>query len=533
MAATLITQARGGLALRASGGERPRGFLYCQVKRKGEAGGVGGGGGAHGLRFVTTSVDGVKRGNPGTDGLVRVSALDPEGLFAKSHPLNRLRVGSIVMTVNGTPISNGRKALEMVMGSRQLVEVLHCDERVWREDWLWDALEEAEGLKKKSLQEVMSRLFRKEDNAKSAGEDGKSIRAAWNLEWNTERDEVTLNKQDVDWAFKLVFDDVAGTCHSQEVTEKMMPPTDEFDVSLFAQLVNDKQRTIMQVLQNMLSRAKFELQFGSTSLRRSLRASNVVGAEPQAAIDGRFRRKMSYDGLHMMLMNDGDEEDDEEMSNLVNDLLRVDDRDRRRKSQGQDELRDGRRGSTGHIEALAAANFTAKDLEAWYLENMGKGVSNDDKIHWYHARRKKMEEHQENKMFKSDSSNRSYASSMFSADMLEDYLDDLENFNDIHGGPPPSAENTGEDGSLTSSESSPPQSPRGDQKFEDYEVYTKSSNSLNSQTEEKNPDEQNAYITGVFRDVASKYDVSDVVVGSGGFGEVRECNDKKTGKPMS
>eukprot|EP00804_Cyclotella_cryptica_P028285 CCRYP_013159-RA/>CCRYP_013159-RA protein AED:0.45 eAED:0.47 QI:0/0/0/1/1/1/3/0/632 len=506
MAATLITQARGGLALR---------------KEEGRGGRCGRGGGAHGLRFVTTSVDGVKRGNPGTDGLVRVSALDPEGLFAKSHPLNRLRVGSIVMTVNGTPISNGRKALEMVMGSRQLVEVLHCDERVWREDWLWDALEEAEGLKKKSLQEVMSRLFRKEDNAKSAGEDGKSIRAAWNLEWNTERDEVTLNKQDVDWAFKLVFDDVAGTCHSQEVTEKMMPPTDEFDVSLFAQLVNDKQRTIMQVLQNMLSRAKFELQFGSTSLRRSLRASNVVGAEPQAAIDGRFRRKMSYDGLHMMLMNDGDEEDDEEMSNLVNDLLRVDDRDRRRKSQGQDELRDGRRGSTGHIEALAAANFTAKDLEAWYLENMGKGVSNDDKIHWYHARRKKMEEHQENKMFKSDSSNRSYASSMFSADMLEDYLDDLENFNDIHGGPPPSAENTGEDGSLTSSESSPPQSPR---------VYTKSSNSLNSQTEEKNPDEQNAYITGVFRDVASKYDVSDVVVGSGGFGEVRECNDKKTGK---
>jgi calcium-dependent protein kinase len=434
------------------------------------------------------------------------------------------------MTVNGTPISNGRKALEMVMGSRQLVEVLHCDERVWRDDWLWDALEEAEGRKKKSLQEVMSRLFRKDGNAVPDGEDGNSIRAAWNLEWNTERDEVILYKKDVDWAFKLVFDNVAGTCHSQEVTDKMMPPTDEFDVSLFAQFVNEKQRTIMQVLQNMLSRAKFELQFGSTSLRRSHRESNALGAGTDARPEDRFRRKMSYDGLHMMLMNDGDEEDDEEMSNLVNDLLRVDDRDRRRKSQGQDETREGRRGSTGHIEALTAANFTAKDLEAWYIANMGKGVSNNDKIHWYHSRLKKMEEHQENKMFKSDASSRSYASSMFSADILEDYLDDLENFNDIHGDPPPPAENTEEDGSLTSEESSPPQSPRSDQKFEDHNISTKSSNSNYSETEEKNPDEQNAFITGVFRDVSSKYDVSNVVVGSGGFGEVRECNDKKTGK---
>ena len=87
----------------------------------------------HGVRFVTTSVDGVRRSTI-TEGLVRVSHIDPQGLFANSHPMNRLRVGSIVLTVNGTPVTNGRTALEKVMGSRQLVEVLHCDEKVWRED---------------------------------------------------------------------------------------------------------------------------------------------------------------------------------------------------------------------------------------------------------------------------------------------------------------------------------------------------------------------------------------------------------------
>ena len=47
----------------------------------------------------------------------------------------------------------------------------------------------------------------------------------------------------------------------------MMPPTDEFDVSLLAKIVNDLQRAVMTVLQNMLRTTKFDLKFG-TGMRR-------------------------------------------------------------------------------------------------------------------------------------------------------------------------------------------------------------------------------------------------------------------------
>ncbi|KAL3789575.1 hypothetical protein ACHAWO_009138 [Cyclotella atomus] len=553
MAATLITQARGGLALRASGADRPRGFLYCQVKRKGEAG--VGGAMAHGLRFVTTNIDGVKRGYPNSDGLVRVSAVDSNGLFAKSHPLNRLRVGSIVLTVNGEPTTNGRKALEMVMGSKQLVEVLHCDERVWREDWLWCSLEEAEGGERRQPEDVMSLVFRKEENA---------VTSDWSLEWNSERDSVVLRKKDADWAFKLLFNGGVGTCHCEEVEGKMLPPTDEFDVSVFVQLVNEKQRTIMQVLRNMLGRAKFELQFGagtyklkdrspaaaagyallrgeSTRVSRnalaeadkhSLRRGDSSGALAtgieEARSRAKARRKMSYDALHMMLMKDDEESVDDEMCNLVNDLLRVDDRDRKR--QPQDDVTSGRRGSTGHIEAFSSANFDDKDFEAWYIANMGNDVSTDDKLQWIHSRRKRMDERRNNRNLDVSTRSGTSAYSMFSAGMMEDLEDYiLDGLGSSSNSDPSFATNKGDLNSEAS-----PESPRMDRRSEEKlmspeKTESNSSEASSTQDEEKKADEQSAYITGVFRDVATKYEVSDVVVGCGGFGEVRECTDKKSG----
>jgi calcium-dependent protein kinase len=427
----------------------------------------------------------------------------------------------------------------MVMGSRQLVEVLHCDERLWREAWLWCSLEEAEGGERKSPDEILNLVFRKEEMA---------VTSDWKLEWDSERGEVKVSKKGSDWAFKLAFNSGVGTCHCEEVEGQMLPPTDEFDVSLFVQLVNEKQRTIMQVLRNMLSKAKFELQFGNSAYKRKEKSSTAaighamlrgdsIGLsrratereEPSSA--AKYSRKMSYDALQMMLMKDDEESVDEEMCNLVNDLLRVDDRDRHRKRQSQDEfISAGRRGSTGHIQPLTSANFDAKDLEAWYLANMGNDVSNDDKLQWIHSRRKRMDERQNHKTLDVSTRSNVSAYSMFSAGMLEDLEDYIEGLCDESD-----AENSfgTRRGDLTSEAS--PESPRDKQMNEDLispksASYSKDSEVSSIHTEEKKADEQSAYITGVFRDVATKYEVSDIVVGSGGFGEVRECTDKKSGQ---
>jgi len=50
----------------------------------------------------------------------------------------------------------------------------------------------------------------------------------------------------------------------------------------------------------------------------------------------------------------------------------------------------------------------------------------------------------------------------------------------------------------------------------------------NTAGSEQKGDDEMAYITSVWRDVATKYEISNKVVGSGGFGEVRDCYDKKT-----
>jgi hypothetical protein len=473
---------------------------------------------------VTTNVDGVKRAS---EGLVRVSAVQEDGLFAKSHPLNRLRVGSIVLTVNGLPVTNGRKALEMVMGSRQLVEVLHVDERAWREDYIVCSLREVEGTKREG-DYIRQLVFGKVEREPCE---------EWKMEWDREKERVVLRKESCDWTFCLIFNGGgAGNCRCDEAEGRGLPPMDEFDVSYLVRLVNEKQRAIMQVLRSMLSRAKYELQFGG--LLKSSRLGMVsVGSshkfeeeDDDRRSNAKYRRKMSYDAVHTMLMKDDEESVDEEMCNLVNDLLRVDDRDRHRKRQPQDDIGSGRRGSTGHIELLTSANFDAKDLEAWYLANMGNGVSNSDKLQWIHSRRKRMDERNNRTLDQSTRSNTS-AISMFSAGMLDDFFEDhaLDGLGTASDSDPSFATNKrGDDGSEAS-----PESPRFDDSLDKKllapKTKSKGSETSGIHTEEKKADEQSAYITGVFRDVATKYKVSDVVVGSGGFGEVRECSDKKTG----
>ena len=538
MAATLISQAKSTVGLRVSE-QRMGGFRYCQVKRRGEQGAAGAG-----LRFVTAGIDGVKRGYTNftkknkDGGLVRVSALEENGLFAKSHPLNRLRVGSVVLTVNGMPVTNGRKALELVMGSECLVEVLHVDEREWREDWLRCSLEEVEGGAGKNEEEIMNLAFRREKGKKN-----EVTSSGWSLEWDSANDQVIARKRGAEWAFRLLFNISVGTCHSEEVEGIRMPPTDEFDVPLLVQLVNEKQRTMMRVLRSMLGRAKFELQFGSGSFlhaktsgggkRRDIDTSENDTHDDEYSSTAKYRRKMSYDALQVMLMKDENEDElvDEEMCNLVNDLLRVDDRDRQRKRLSHEDATSGRRGSTGHIPALTAANFDDTDLEAWYLENMGNDVSNNDKLQWIHSRRKRRDERQNSNRLDISAKSTGSAFSMFSAGMLEEIedfiLDDLGTSSD---GTPSFATKEAD----TSQNGVPPKSP-GNKSVNEKLDSTKSSNNTKgtemstTQREEKKSNEQSAYITGVFRDVATKYAVSDVVVGSGGFGEVRECTDKKKG----
>mmetsp|Transcript_10275 Transcript_10275/g.22234 ORF Transcript_10275/g.22234 Transcript_10275/m.22234 type:complete len:1459 (+) Transcript_10275:437-4813(+) len=626
MAATLITQAKRNLSLRISTVERSRGFMYCQVKRrsggakvgavdtnaaagtsggaKGEVGNVAkssvgnvvstaltvktstvgsrnrgrvsSGPSHHGVRFVTTSVDGVRRSTI-TEGLVRVSHIDPQGLFANSHPLNRLRVGGIVLTVNGAPVTNGREALEKVMGSRQLVEVLHCDERVWREDWVKDGMEQVlSGQPRKNPKEITSAFFVKEDGISKTNQegerkknDGDSNESMWDLEWKSDKEEVIIHKKGrrglASYAFKLIFSDDVGTCHPELVNDQtMMPPTDEFDVSWLVKMVNESQRTMMTVLQNMLRRAKFELKVengdsaivavASSPSPRQTESEEIIPKSDENRIVERRERINSCDAL-TELIEDEHGDVNEELCELADSLLRFDSRDRKRNTLRESQLqqtqtqlgvsankdRIPRRGSTGFSQGISG--ISSADIEQWHLERY-EDQPRSRKIREFSARQQRMDE-QYNNSHVSDvnvgaedhltrPSVGSQGGSMFSADMLEDfmdYLDDVSTGHDIDSTPSNSSQ---EEGERDFSHSSPP-SPRNDaNKWDDAALRITSSQETSSD-EETSPgkskgDDEMAYITGVWRDVGSKYKISDKVVGSGGFGEVRDCYDKNTGQ---
>jgi hypothetical protein len=521
MAASLISQAKGRLSLRVSTFERQRGFLYCQVKRRLRRG-------AndihhhdnntrardHGVRFVTTSVDGVRRGTV-TDGLVRVTHIDPNGLFASLHPLNRLRMGSIVLTVNGSPVTNARVALEKIMESRNLIEVLHCDERVWREEWVMAGLVKVlfgggSGQKIKNVSDdiiaeesAFTILTRKAD-AKRHGQH-MLLDQYWVLSWNVEHNEVTLSKVGIgDCAFKLRFKDEVGTCQCDIIDGKMMPPTEDFDVSLFVKSVNNAQREMMTMLQNMLQRAKLESNvLGRSGLPTKTALSTVIYRGGLTKVE----RIKSCDGLEDLFK--------EERGCNHEQLI-----------EGVDDL--FRRGACKRRSTSALANepnelFLEEDLGMLYLNEIkNNNSSSGSKLRDFSAQQHRIE----NTRFANEKrrvSIKSSNGSMFSADLLEEFMNDLEH----------EFSSSGSDGSSHSNathsfnESEMNLSPR-----DNTTVLNESAISLHdrSVSSEASLDNDNAYITGVWRDVSSKYEISDTVLGSGGFGEVKDCYDKSTGK---
>ena len=697
MAAALITQSRRHLSLRVSTLERVRGLMYCQVKRRGVGGagvsrvgvegmvadgngdtkgiaaavanlplcGVGkrgggrGGGSSPGLsghpgvRFSTTSVDGLRRSDK--SGLVRVSHIDRRGLFAGSHPANRLRVGTIVLTVSGRAVCDGRTALERVMGSESsVVEVLHCDERVWREDWVRDALNWLSGEGTwRDPREVARALFattRRQDDVATSDrppdiqdegaathvvEQNAALNAKsssdWDMEWTPEREEVLLRKKgsksrreaqssSTPYAFKLIFNNETGKCQPELVNDEiMMPPADEFDVLLLVKTVNESQRAMITMLQTML---RNRLAKESSEVDRS--PFKVVGKDNGGASSPACARRRQEIVAHAGVITanaastlqpglpprqqatisavsnaDGSPLNDEhqEIRPLgvsaeclaenreyngggvhnqghspapSNGLLRADNRRRQTEERLVADfhamhIADNkrimlRRGSTGFSEAIVCT--PPADLERWHLEHRQKGedlhhpANNSNKLREFSARQHKMEakEEEHNRIASSGGSHNALdgteRDSMFSTDMLEDFLDYLEDASDgrpvSHSAFPSGSSSKNEDrgdekfGSRPSSLDSSPSSPRndGNEKWEDgsilripptNEVGSNEETSTLATDENKGNDEV-AYITGVWRDVESKYKISDKIVGSGGFGEVRNCYDKKTGE---
>ena len=504
MAASLISQAKGRLSLRVSTLERQRGFLYCQVKRRlGRDASKnhhhhpdhGNHARDHGIRFVTTSVDGVRRGTV-TEGLVRVSDIDPNGLFATLHPLNRLRRGSIILTVNGTPVTNGRVALEKIMESRLLIEVLHCDERVWREEWVMAGLVKAvfgDGsggkLNNAIAEESAYSTLTRKDDAKRHGQ-YKLLDQYWALSWNVEHNKVTLTKVGIsDCAFKLLFNDEVGTCRCEPITGKMMPSTDILDVSYLVKSLNSSQKEMMILLQNMLQRSKLEI---SSMARNGLSKQTMAGDRLTQA-----DRIKSFEGLDEMFNNEQSMEGAESLAQLFA----------------------SKRRSTGALFDEAYEENLYEELEMMHLNKTeSNSPSKENKLREFSAQRHRMEEiHLARDNRKGGFSTESRNGSMFSADLLEEFVNDLE-----HDFGSESTQSTETHATHSSNESElPPPSPRGISGVLDESTRTSSDTSL---------DDDKAYITGVWRDVASKYEISDNVLGEGGFGEVKDCYDKSTGK---
>ena len=342
----------------------------------------------------------------------------------------------------------------------------------------------------------------------------------------------------------------------------------------------------MTVLQDMLRKANFELfgdsgPFPDSSLQHAaaasgaplhgpsssylqlqsdsrcdVAASNNLDSHRQTSSNIRrsIRKKQEKNNskdIMMELCKDEYGGVDEELSQLANDLSRMDSRDRfksserlaskvnqpinlekgtttrmtRQRSEVFSHVVAARRGSEGNSHAVAA--LSPSDIEQWSAEQW-ENKPTTSKIREFSARQHKMDVNFPSR----DIDSRLSGFSLFSADMLE-YLEDAENVNVMY-----------DTNSVSSREEtdSPctiiPQSPQDDDNgWEDGAIRSSPSQESTENyykneppPTEKNGEDEIAFVTGVFRDIASKYEISDTVVGSGGFGEVRECYDKKTRK---
>lgn len=495
MAARIITHAKKQLSIRISTVKRERGFMYCQVKRKidgcgGDVDAVGEANIAkttsmtarkrgsvvsitglfqHGLRFITTSIDGFVA----EDGLVRVLHIDPDGLFGSSQNSN-LHTGCIVLTVNGSPVTNGRATLDKVMSSRNLVQILHCDERAWRDMWV-----------KEGLTQVMSSLR------------GIKSSLVWDLAWQTDNEEVVIRNirtERQSYAFRLKFNSTIGLCHAGLVDEfTMMPPPEEFDVPLLEQIVNHSQRTMMTMLMNMLHSANsdnIESFPGSNSSLSTFPTLNDVSHPTD---------------LMEEIIKDEHGVVDKDLALLAKSLMREDSRG----SFGNSELRhlqephfkaklniQKRRGSEGFSQMIDGLS-SVEIVDQWRAER--KEYENqpyDKRLREFSARQHKMDN-----IVASDGGRISTASGFSLLDL------EAETNNHKYD----SISKASVSINVEESSFSNPRSPRD--------------NNLAQSTEN-----DMTFVTGIFRDVTSKYEISGRIVGSGGFGEVRECYDKKTRK---
>jgi tRNA A-37 threonylcarbamoyl transferase component Bud32 len=308
----------------------------------------------------------------------------------------------------------------------------------------------------------------------------------------------------------------------------------------------------MTMLQNMLYKANFELfgdsgSFPDSSLQYAAatsgvppRRSSLSSSQTQSDFSNNFdshhqgssiiqRSNCKKREIHkskdimMELIKDEYGGVDEELSQLANDLLRVDSRDRFKRSERLSQVnqlinldkattRMPRRGSEGFSHTISA--LSPVDIEHWRAEQWENQPSTS-KIRDFSARQHKMD-----KDFPSGNSDaRLSGFSLFSADRLEYYMEEFD------------CEATNSVSSREETESlctvSPPSPQNGSNEWEDSSIQL---SPPQPPPNEKNGEDEIAFITGFFRDVASKYEISDMVVGSGGFGEVRECYDKKTRK---
>jgi calcium-dependent protein kinase len=522
LAARIITHAKKQLSIRISTVKRERGFMYCQVKRKmdGSGGDIDAVGESnittttktarkrgsvvsitglfqHGLRFITTSVD----GTVAEDGLVRVSHIDPDGLFGSSQNSN-LHTGCIVLTVNGLPVTNGRVTLDKVMSSRNLVEILHCDERVWRDMWVRDG-----------LTQVMSSVI-----------DMKSP-FVWDLEWQTDNEEVIVRNVRTErqsYAFRLVFNSTIGVCHAGLVDEfTMMPPPEEFDVPLLVQIVNHSQRTMMTMLMNMLHNSNsdnIESFPGSSSGLSTLPTLNGVSHPTDTVMEEMVKDEHGVVDKDLVL--------------LAKSLMREDSRG----SFGNGELRHSqvppqskaklniqqRRGSEGYSQMIDGMS-SVEIVDQWRAERTNyENQPYDKRLREFAARQHKMDDF----VASSDAGRLSTASgfSLFS-NGLDIVAEDLEAETNNHNNDSMSKASVSihvEELSLSS-----PLSPRDNNLAQSTETIE---NDQQHQSATEKTESDRAFVTGIFRNVTSKYEISGRIVGSGGFGEVRECYDKKTRK---
>ena len=497
MAASLICQAKGRLRLRVSTVGRQRGFLYCQVKRRlGRTSKDDPHQKEHGVRFATTNTGGIRRG--GTDGLVRVTHVDQTGLFASRNPLNRLRIGSIVLTVNGTPVRNDRSALEKIMETEHLIEVLHCDERVWREEWVSVSLAKIltdNGSMEKSKsgfdgisEESACTILTRDANTKRH-EQYKLLEQYWGLSWAIGYNEVTLTKAGTsDVAFRLIFNDDVGTCKCEIVDGKKMPSTDEFDISSLVKSVNNAQKEMMTLLQQMLKRANLE---SITVGKRGLSKRTV---SPTLHVEDRLKkveRVKSFEGIEEFV----DNEQPISSSNMKVTSYK-------------------RRSTSGLPGRDINEQILVEDFEMLFLNET---ETRGNKLRDFSARQHIMEEaHFAYGKRRGDSNINETNPSMFSENVLEELVNNFEHSDSDSS----SSSETNTTNSLGASEEPPP-SPRDRARLLNKSAKSSSDTSV---------DDENAYITGVWRDVSSKYEISDTILGTGGFGEVKDCNDKNTGK---